>query len=227
ENTRHQIESALCLEGIDLGRLSYSSLGMQRGEILVRQEDTGWSGQSGSGVIGPLNKIVDRILAIERPEKPKTSILLGSVEAGSGYSVPPTKGSLRFEVRSECAETVEKIGAEIQSIVDEVGAQDSCDIELATVAQRTPGDIGFNHPLVAGVRAVLDELDIKPRVDPSISELSALLDKGVPSVTLGITTGEHRHTPEEKIDLEPMFSGIAQIVATLELMDKHLGGAES
>lgn len=224
DNTVETIDSAVCLEGIQLGRLSYSSLGMMRGEIEVEQPKAGheWDGFGQSSSIGSLNRILDAILAIEKPEKPKTAVLIGSVEAGSGYNVPPTRGRIRFEIRSESAAEVERIHARIEDIVDECGAMDRCRAQLAVLARRSPGDIGFDHPLVREARRVLDELDIPTRIAPSISELSALLDHEIPALTLGLTTGEHRHSESESIQIEPVFSGIAQVVAMLQFMDRNL-----
>ena len=222
DNTKLNIDYGLCLEGMNLGRLSYSSLGMVRGEITVnlnREKNPLWKG---AGAIGPLNKIIDSITGIDRPEKPRTSILLGSVRSGSGFNVPPLSGVLRFEVRSESESVVHRIHHQITEIVEETIAQEDCDVELSIVARRNPGDIGFQHPLVKATRNTLEALDVKPRIAPSISELSALLDRGIPALTLGITTGENHSTPEEKISISNIFSGVAQIVATLEYMDQAL-----
>jgi len=221
ENARKTIDSAICLEGIQLGRLSYSSLGMFRAEIEVTIPETEeWEGLGQVSAIATLNRIIDGILAIERPERPKTAILLGSVEAGSGYNVPPSSGRLRFEVRSENAEVVEKIRARIEDIVEEARDMDQCEVGLDIVAQRAPGDIGFDHPLVREARRILKDLDIKTRIAPSISELSALLDKGIPALTVGVTYGDNRHDPDETIDIEPIGKGLAQVLALLQFMDK-------
>ena len=87
------------------------------------------------------------------------------------------------------------------------------------IAHRQPGDLGEDHPLVRQASYALDRLGIRPQVEPSISELAALLDKRIPALTLGITKGENRHTPDEMINLEPIFDGLAQIVSVLQFMD--------
>ncbi len=220
ENTKVGIDSALCLEGTQLGRLSYSSMGMARGEIEVSVgEEPDVLQMDRSSAIGSLNKIINSILAIERPEKPRTAILLGSVEAGSGYNVPPTTGRLRFEIRSESADVVARVQGEIQDIVEECRAMDQCEASLAILAQRSPGDIGFDHPLVRKARETLSELGIKTKIAPSVSELSALLDKKIPALTLGLTKGDNRHAKNESILIEPVFDGLAQLVSLLKFMD--------
>ena len=67
ENFEQEIDSALCLEGIDLGRLSYSTLGMARGEIAVELSadiESIQSREDASGVIGVLSDLVQDILKI-------------------------------------------------------------------------------------------------------------------------------------------------------------------
>ncbi len=224
DNTKLGIDAGLCLEGIDLGRLSYSSLGMIRGKVTVTQESGGeklWYA-GGAGVIGPLNKIIESIMRIDRPDKPHTSILLGSVKAGSGYNVSPTRGTLRFEVRSESEEIVERIYQEMLEIIEETQAQEACKAEMEIVARRYPGAIDFKHPYVKAARDVMDSLEVQPRIAPSTSELSALLDRGIPSLTLGLTTGEHRSSPIESILIDPIFTGVAQIAATLQHIDESI-----
>lgn len=223
DNSGLNIDSALCLEGIQLGRLSYSCLGMLRAEI--QSHDGGekdWAEPGTSGTIATLSRIVDRILAIERPEKPYTSILLGSINAGTGYNVAPETGTLRCEIRSEDSAVVDRIDRRLREIVEEANAVEQAQTTVTAVAHRTPGDIGFDHPFTRAARAVMQVLDVKPRVAPSISELSALLDKGIPSLTLGLTRGDHRHTFGERVEIAPLFTGLSQLVALLEAMDAFL-----
>jgi tripeptide aminopeptidase len=223
DHATQKIEAGLCLEGVELGRLSYSSLGMFRGEITVQldtESNWPWHG-AGTGAIGLLSNIIDSILRIDRPETPRTSILLGSVRSGSGYNVPPPTGVLRFEVRSESEQVVDRICCEIGEIVEEISAREACSATLSILARRCPGNIGFAHPLVKAAREIMEALEITPRVAPSISELSALLDHGIPGLTLGITTGEKQSTPEESINIDDIFTGVAQIVATLEFIDQN------
>ena len=221
-NVAHPIDAALCLEGIELGRLSYSSLGMARGEILV----TAGSGEvenpneTGCGVAAILAELVVALRHIHERESPTSRILVGSIEAGSGYSVPPRSGMVRFEIRSHEADHVARIGDEIARTVAAASGRDGLTASLEMIAHRSPGDLGTDHPLVRHARGTLALLGIESHVAPSVSELALLLDRGIPSLTLGLTKGENRHTPFEAISLEPIFDGLAQIVSVLQFMDE-------
>lgn len=222
ENSESEIHSALCLEGIDLGRLSFSSLGMARGEITVEQSsplDEGSEGGNPSGVVAVLSELVSAMLQINQRESPATRILIGSIEAGSGYSVPPRSGLVRFEIRSLDAGRVARIEREIVALVESFSGRTGISSRIEMIAHRQPGDLGSKHPLVREARETLEALGIESRVEPSVSELASLLEKRIPSLTLGVTRGENRHSPQESIYLDPIFDGLAQLVSVLQFMD--------
>ena len=223
EDSEWEINSALCLEGMALGRLSFSSLGMARGEIVVewaRPQDEEAGNEAASGVIATLSALVQSMLAIHQREAPDTRILVGSIESGSGYSVPPRSGVVRFEIRSLDAERVAKVEAEIIKLVEGISGRDGINVGLEIIARRRPGNLGEDQALVRAAGEILSMLGVESRVEPSVSELAALLDCRIPSLTLGLTKGENRHSPEESILLDPIFDGLAQLVSVLQFMDE-------
>lgn len=222
ENTDREFESALCLEGMDLGRLSFSSLGMARGEITVD-----WSGEESdpailtTGVISTMQEIVQEMTALNEKAFPGLSILIGAVNAGSGYNVPPVSGSICFEIRSEEADAVASMEEDLFALADRFDQiSEELVVGVEMIAHRRPGNLGDDHPLVEYARASLEALGVEPKVEPSISELAALLTHRVPSLTLGLTRGGHRHSPKEFIELPPLFDGLAQLLAVLRYMDR-------
>jgi tripeptide aminopeptidase len=223
ENSAWEIDSALCLEGIELGRLSFSSLGMARGEIVVEfacphNEET--SNEAASGVIATLSEIMGAMLEINRRDCPDTRILIGSIESGSGYSVPPGRGLVRFEIRSLEADRVAAVEEELVQLIGRFSGREGAKVGIEIIARRSPGNLGIGHPLVREAAGILKILGVESRIEPSVSELAALLDRRIPSLTLGLTKGENRHSPEESILLDPIFDGLAQLVSMLEFMDR-------
>lgn len=223
ENSAWEIDSALCLEGIDLGRLSFSSLGMARGEIVVelaRPHDEETSNEAASGVIATLSELIGAMLEINRRGCPDTRILIGSIESGSGYSVPPGRGLVRFEIRSLEADRVAAVEEELVQLIGRFSGREGAKVGIEIIARRSPGNLGIDHPLVREAGGILKILGVESRIEPSVSELAALLDRRIPSLTLGLTKGENRHSPEESILLDPIFDGLAQLVSMLEFMDR-------
>lgn len=223
DHINRPIRAGICVEGVYLGRLSYSCLGMVRGEIICQTPpaSSDWTDWSHQNAIVTLNEIVRRILEIPLPQKPKTRVILGSMNAGRGYNRPPGKARLRFEIRSEQVGKAREIRKRIAEIVDEISAETGTEIVLNLLARRKPGGVSFGHPMVKAIREIMHTLAIQPKFAPSTGDLSALISKGIPGITLGITRGEHFHEPNESVEIEPILPGVAQLVALLRFLDSH------
>lgn len=227
ENASMPLHAAVCVEGIHLGRLSYNSLGMLRGEITVTAPDRLARHSRGGGAISSIAQIVDRMLALPRPEVPRTSIILGSVLAGNGFNVPPTHARLRFEVRSEQAGMVASLKDQIEEIVREVHAESDTTASLEILARRRPGGVGFSHPLVRATREVMEKLGVNPETAPSVGDLSAVIAHEIPGVTLGLTEGQRSLEQDEIVQIEPLFDGLTQLVAVLAAIDEGICDEEN
>jgi acetylornithine deacetylase/succinyl-diaminopimelate desuccinylase-like protein len=220
DNNKIPVTAGICIEGVQLGRLSYTSAGMLRGEIFCRvPEEYDWIQRGTTGAILVLTEVINRILAITLPNKPQTSIVLGSVEAGAGFDIIPTEGTLRFEVRSESSEIVQQIASELDDIIEDVTAKTGVDVTLDIVGRREPVEVSIGHPLVKQTREIMSALQLHPHITPSISELSELIVRGIPAVALGITDGERLHEQRETVFIEPMFTGLTQLIAVLLAID--------
>lgn len=219
-NKNIPVSAGICVEGVKLGRLSYSSIGMLRGEIQYRvPEEYDWTRFGAGGAIVNINDVINRILEIPLPRRPRTSIVLNSVEAGASFNTIPRHATLQFEIRSESGELVQQLGDQIGDIALETRSHTGADVDFNVLARREPGGIGFAHPLTVHARSIIKALGVNPRISPSTSELSAFIDKGIPAVTIGLTQGE-RHSEElERLEIEPVYLGLAQLVGLLLAID--------
>lgn len=209
----------LGLEGVELGRLSHTSIGMRRGVITCRiPHKYDWSRFGESSAILTINEIINKINEIRLPQRPRTSIVLGSIKGGSSFTTA-RNARLQFEVRSESSEIVETIEEKIQQIVMAVASRSGDSIELDIFAHREPGGLPYAHPLVQNTQKIMQKLDIEARPGPSTSELSIFIDRDIPAITLGLTRGDKVREDGEMIQIEPMYSGITQVLGTLQAID--------
>ncbi|MEQ9824904.1 MAG: peptidase [Puniceicoccaceae bacterium] len=223
DHTQFPIRTGVVVRGVHLGRLSYSSLGMFRGEIsVVAPERRDWKHFGSGGAIAILNRIVSRIMEIPLPSQPKTAVILGSIHGGNAYNTEATRANLRFEVRSEEPGRISWITQMIQDIVDEIDFASDSTIRLEMVARRKMGGIHYSHPLVKTVKTIVEHFGIKPRIAPSTGQLSAFVDKGIPAVTVGLTQGSNVHELGESAEIAPIFDGLTQLVALLIAIDRGI-----
>jgi len=223
ENYPNPIDQGICLRAVQLGRLSYASLGMLRGEIQIEvPEEYDWKRLPEGSAIIILNRLITRLQEIPLPSNPVTSINLGSVLAGNTFGTAASNARLRFEVRSEEEGRTEWIEEQIEEIVEELAAENEVSVSLKVVARRNRGGISFSHPLVRTTREIIGHLGEEQVIAPSTGELCALIDKGIPGVTVGLTHGEHIHERNETLKISPVFSGVAQLIGLLRAIDGGL-----
>ncbi len=220
DNNSFNITEGICIEGVEQGRLSYTSIGMLRGEITCRvPEMYDWSRFGDASAILTLNEVINKINDIRLPKRPRTSVVMGSISGGSSFNTIAKEATLGFEVRSESEEVVTDVGRTINDIAREVSSKTGDDVELDIFARRKPGGIPYAHPLNKCTRDIMNSLEIEPRLAPSTSELAAFIDKDIPALTLGITSGDHIHKYNESVEIDPIYNGITQLIGTIIAID--------
>ena len=169
DNNRFPIRSGICVEGIQLGRLSYASVGMLRGEInLSMPSQYDWTNFGATNAVTLLTRIVQGVQSISIPTEPKTKIIFGSMNTGTSFATQPTSASLRFEIRSEADGMVSLLRDQIADLIEEIATQSRTDITLTVVAHRKHGGLEYSHPMVKSMRKILGALHINPYIDPSV-----------------------------------------------------------
>lgn len=221
DNKDFDVLAGICVESVELSRLSYESLGMIRGDIRVAvPESFDWTRFGAVGAIGTLNEIINHINHIRLPQEPRTRIMLGRLRAGTSSSTVANQAELRFEIRSESSALVDEINQQFADIIAEVSSRTGSKVDLDVYSKREPGTIGFTHPLTRAAREIQQKLGIEPRPGPSVSELSAFIYRDIPALTLGLTKGHHFLELNESLEIEPMFTGLAQLLGILKAIDE-------
>jgi acetylornithine deacetylase/succinyl-diaminopimelate desuccinylase-like protein len=214
------IRGAICLEGVELGRLNYFSDGMIRGEIHCKvSEERGPLEDYTPNAILILNEIINEILNLRLSQRPRAKIVIGRFSGGADHGKIAFEASLGFEIRSDSDKVVKSIYSSIKDIVEGVRHENEVGLSLKTISNLKAARLKFNHPLVKAAAAVLQKLGIQPVSKPTESALSIFLSHQVPAVTLGITYGEHYYLENANMEIAPMAKGIAQVIGVLKAID--------
>lgn len=221
DHTQRNIDFGICIESVQQGRLNFFSIGTLRGDISCHVRPIESRSYGSESAIVVLNHIINRILSIETPSRPFTSIRIGKVRAGVSYDELPEHAQLGFEVNSHSDKVIERIQGQLQDIVAEMTARHAIDAELDCFFRREAGGIPFAHPLVKTVTEVMSQLDIPADQGHSPSELSEFISRGIPAVTLGITSGEKNKAKKpDHLLIEPILRGVAQVLGVILAIDR-------
>lgn len=222
-NNRLPLEGAVCVDGMPLGKLSIHSTGLLRAEVICRvPAEYDWTRFGATGAIMAINEVINKISSIELPARPRTSIIYATINGGTSYSAVPRKACLRFNVFSESEKIILRVERQLADIVEEVGIKTRSKTTFNVLCRRKPTEIAFGHPLAQCARGILSALDVQPLMRPSASELSAVLEAGIPAVTIGITEGDQTDGQQDNLLLAPIGRGMAQLVGLILALDGGL-----
>ncbi len=214
------IRGAIVVEGVELGRINYYSAGMIRAEVICTVgAGDGWEKSFRPNAILMLNDVINRILELRLPQRPQSCVVFGKFSGGLKHGTIAYDATLGFEIQSDSDAMVKRIYGDIRDIVTGTAHEYGVGMDLQTISNVTAARMRHNHPLIKSVTGIMERLGVKPNSGDSESELSIFLSRQIPALTLGITTGEDYHLETARVEIEPMFTGIAQIVATLMAID--------
>lgn len=214
------IKAAICIEGGELGRLNYYSDAMIRSEIYCRiSKSNSRTRQYHPNAIIVTNEVINQILELNTPQRPRSEIVLGTVSGGFKHGHPAEEAKLGFEIRSDSDAMVRKLYTDIKDIVDGIAHEFDIELNLINISNVGASRLKYNHPLVKNARRTIHALGIEPASEPTESELSIFLAQNIPALTLGITYGENYQDERSTAYINPIFKGIAQLLGILIAID--------
>jgi tripeptide aminopeptidase len=215
------IRGAVILEGGELGRLSYYSFGMIRGEIKCNSlRAAGMEPAFHQNAILVLNEIINQILLLKMPQRPRSRVIFGKIAGGHKHGWIAYDATLGFEIQSDSDAMVRQIYEDIRDIVIGVRHEHGIELELSAISNLNAARLQYGHPLVKSVLKIMKALELKTVSSPSESELSIFLAHHIPAVTLGISQGKDYHLEGSTMEIAPMFKGLAQIIGVIQAIDQ-------
>ena len=214
------IQGAICLETVELGRLNYSSNGMIRGEIscsIVSEKPIGRHHTPNAILV--INEVINAILKLRLPQKPRTQIVIGKIAGGFNHGKIAYDAKIGFEIRSDADAMVKELYNDIRDIVDEINKAFVVELKLNRISNLNATRLQYNHPLVKCASRILNRLGVEAVSEPSETALSIFLQRKIPAITLGLTYGDNYHQDGSMIEINPIYKGISQIPALIMAMD--------
>jgi acetylornithine deacetylase/succinyl-diaminopimelate desuccinylase-like protein len=215
------IRAGLCLESVTLGRLNYYSNGMIRGEIhCSTSQETDRTNLCHTNAILVLNEIINQMLEIGLPQKPRTRIIIGKIAGGFNHGQTACEAGLGFEIQSDDDAMVRAVYSQVVDIVQGVRHEHQVELYLQRISNLNATSLRYNHPLVKAATRIMEKLQIRPLYTPSESAFSIFIGRKIPAITLGLSRGDNMHQADATVEIEPIFTGIAHIIGTLAAMDQ-------
>ena len=151
--------------------------------------------------------------------QPKTTVNVGLIEGGESVNSRAQRAEFLVNLRSGDPAALDALRAAARAVLDDPAVPLA--VSVHTIGERPAGQLDPDHPLATLAAQVLREAGITPRLTAASTDANAAYPRGIPALTLGITTGEGTHTEQEWIDADPVAAGLAALAATVVRLDEQ------
>jgi tripeptide aminopeptidase len=215
-----QIQAYIILEGMALGQVYHRGLGVRRLRITVNTSGGhSWVDYGKPSAVHELAQIVTRLLAIQIPKRPRTSMNVGVISGGISVNTIAAEASLDLDLRSEDVGVLEELEKSVEGVLEESQSH-TVRVRLELIGQRPVGEISTEHPLVALAVQGLEMVGIQPHLNIGSTDANIPLSLGYPAICLGLTTGNGAHTVNEYINSPPLELGLRQLLLVIKGLDR-------
>ena len=215
----------LCLQGPGLGRLDHWSVGTYRGELKVYAPGGHcWRDAGRGNALKLAMEFSNRMEALPKAVFPRTLYNPAQLQSGDAWNTLPSKATLRFELRSDSEEELQRLIREAQLAAGELcRGHAGCRAILEQMGFRHATGLYPDHPLVSGIREAQSWAGLASRLGASSSDASVCLHYGVAAATIGLCTAVGIETQMETLYLESLASGLRQAyAATIQIAGRKV-----
>lgn len=206
-----RLGAAIVLEGMALGRIYHAGIAVRRLHVICTAPGGhSWTHFGQPSAIHELVAAGARVITLQPEPRPRTTYNIGLISGGQSVNSLASRAELYLDLRSEDPDELAALEQQVRALLRPEHAQ-TVRFEVNIVGDRPSGQIPTGHPLVQLATAALRAIGCRARYETGSTDANALLANGLPTVTVGLTTGGHAHRRDEYIDIEPLSAGMWHI----------------
>jgi tripeptide aminopeptidase len=238
------VRALIALEGNYLGRVNVTGVGSTRWRVTVTGPGGhAWEEADQPSAVHEAARLITALASLAHPEpgqpdpgqphpaqpqpaltqpaltQPKTTVNVGLIRGGESINSRAQRAEFLVDLRSGDPAALDALRAAARAVLDDPAVPLA--VSVHTVGERPAGQLDPDHPLATLAARVLREAGITPRLTAASTDANAAYPRGIPALTLGITTGEGTHTEQEWIDADPVAAGLAALAATVARLDEQ------
>jgi acetylornithine deacetylase/succinyl-diaminopimelate desuccinylase-like protein len=162
--------------------------------------------------------LVERLaLALSELQAPELALNVNVLTAGTAINVLPDSAVAEIDLRCEDEARLQVAAARLTEIVSAHDPQLAVSVEQ--LGHRPGGRIPDDHPLLDAARRARVAAGLAPAAEEASStDANAAHGRGIPAITVGVSTGGNAHRLDDYVDIGPIAAGLRSLEAlALEL----------
>ncbi len=209
----------VAVEGAMLDRIEIGGVGSVRYRVIYR--GPGGHSWADRGTPSALHGLIARSAAfLAQYSRPDAAVNVGRIHGGTSINTIAAEAALELDLRSEDSAALSELAAAAGTHFS--AAPEGLTATLETLGERPSGAIDPGHPLARAAREARERAGLPPAQEgTSSTDANAAYGRGIPAITVGVTTGGNAHRPDDYIDIAPLPKGLR----ALEILAEELVGA--
>jgi acetylornithine deacetylase/succinyl-diaminopimelate desuccinylase-like protein len=218
---KHLVETIDCdsfvaVEGMSLETIEVGGIGSERYRVTY----TGAGGHpwSNRGTVSALHGLVTRAAELTAFRLSDEAVLnIGRVSGGTSINTIAASAVLELDLRARDPDELADLSQRAAELLGR--APEGLDAAVERVGRRPAGAIAPDHPLLRAARRARARAGLDPAGEGfSSTDANAAYGRGIPAITVGVSTGSNAHRSDEYIDEAPAEGGLR----ALELLAEEL-----
>jgi acetylornithine deacetylase/succinyl-diaminopimelate desuccinylase-like protein len=162
--------------------------------------------------------LIERLAsALGELHSPELALNVNVLTAGTAINVLPDSATAEIDLRCEDGARLQAAAARLTEIVAAHDPQLTVSVEQ--LGHRPGGRIAHDHPLLEAARRARATAGLPAATEEASStDANAAHGRGIPAITVGVSTGGNAHRLDDYVDVEPIAAGLRSLEAlALEL----------
>jgi len=196
---------AIAFEGHGIDEVVVDHVGSVRVRVSVRGPGGhSWADRGTPSAIHGLVEVAGGLL--------DHGVNIGMIGGGRAVNAIADRAELVVERRSTDAAELDAF----DRVLDGLAVDPPLALTVELLGRRPGGRIDREHPLVHAVLEARRRVGLGDRFGAGSTDANAAIADGIPALAVGCARGAGMHTPAERIDLESLVAGCAQVQAILD-----------
>ena len=206
------VRALIAVEGHGVDSLAVGGIASIRYRISVTGPGGhSWTDRGRPSAVHHLIDIGERVLEAARP----AAVNIGTIEGGTAINAIADQAALLLDIRHEDQRVVEAAAARVERAAA-AAVPNGITVELEQVGNRPGGVNAPDEPLVELARAARAAIGLGTAEEHLAStDANAGIARGIPSLGVGITRGDHAHRTDEWIAEAPIALGVSALLGLI------------
>lgn len=140
-------------------------------------------------------------------QSPELALNVNVLSAGTAINVLPDTAVAEIDLRCEDERQLQEAAARLTEVVSVQEPQ--LVVAVQPLGHRPGGRIAADHPLLKAARRAREAAGLPPADEQASStDANAAHGRGIPAITVGVTTGGNAHRLDDYVDVAPIPAGL-------------------